>query len=128
MNETQREIFIECLRGCGLEATCAREAQTSLVNLRNEYDSDPAFYEEALEAQALITDRIEAEAFRRAVDGVVKPVYYKGQRVDEIVEYSDTLLARMLAGRRPELYGDKKQISGEDGGPVKIVIQEFDFL
>ena len=37
-------------------------------------------------------ETLDAEIDRRGVDGIDKPVYYKGERVDTVKEYSDNLL------------------------------------
>jgi hypothetical protein len=48
---------------------------------------------------------VEDEAHRRAVEGYnPRPVYHKGEKVGEIREYSDSLLALLLKSRRPEVY------------------------
>ena len=37
-------------------------------------------------------DMLDAEIDRRAVEGIDKPIYYKGEKVDTVKEYSDNLL------------------------------------
>ena len=37
-------------------------------------------------------ETLDVEIDRRAVDGIDKPVYYKGEKVDTVKEYSDNLL------------------------------------
>ncbi|WP_262694463.1 hypothetical protein [Kordiimonas aquimaris] len=51
------------------------------------------------------TDIIEEEAFRRAVNGVQKPVYRSGEVVGHVADYSDTMLMFLLKARRPDRYG-----------------------
>ena len=72
-----------------------RAAQAAGVGRRTVYDwlkQDEAF--ERLHAEALedALDALEEEARRRAVDGILKPVYQGGRLVGGIREYSDTLL------------------------------------
>ncbi len=67
------------------------------------------------------TDRIEDEAYRRAVQGTQKPVFYQGEECAVVTEYSDSLLTTLLKGRRPEVYRDRLGISGPNGGPVETV-------
>lgn len=52
---------------------------------------------------------IEDEAVRRAVEGVLKPVYYQGEVVGRIREYSDTLLLALLRRFRPDMYRETTQ-------------------
>jgi hypothetical protein len=54
-------------------------------------------------------DMLEAEARRRAV-GFDVPVYYKGQTVGAIKQYSDVLMIVLLKGHRPEKYRDNYDI------------------
>src|SRR5262249_2040196 len=49
-------------------------------------------------------DRLEAEAIRRARDGIKRPVFYMGQVVGYVQEYSDTLLKFLLEAKRPSVY------------------------
>lgn len=53
------------------------------------------------------TDIIEEEAFRRAVNGVQKPVFRAGEVVGHVADYSDTMLMFLLKARRPDRYGAK---------------------
>lgn len=128
MTPTQKEQFILELRASGLEAKSANTAGATMAQLRREYEDDPAFQEEAEDAIALRADDYEAEAVRRAVDGVDKPVFYKGEEVGTSKEYSDSLLSKILTARIPKAYGDKKQITGPDNGPLQVIIRDFEFL
>ena len=42
-------------------------------------------------AEQVYVEKLEAEADRRGVEGIEKPIYYKGERVDTVQEYSDNL-------------------------------------
>lgn len=55
-------------------------------------------------------DNLEAEARRRAVEGVPEPVYYQGDVVGTVQKYSDTLLIFLLKGTRPEKYADRVRV------------------
>jgi hypothetical protein len=62
-----------------------------------------AEWEDALEVAG---DLVEEEAFRRAIEGVCEPVYYRGEICGYKTNYSDQLLLTMLRRFRPE-YRDK---------------------
>ena len=69
------------------------------------------------------TDVLEAEATRRAVEGVKEPVgWYQGVPGGSVQRYSDTLLIFLLKGRRPDKYRERQQVehSGPGGGPIEV--------
>lgn len=64
-------------------------------------------------------DVLEDEARRRAVDGIERPVYQGGVLVGAVTEYSDTLLAFALRGKKPETYNtERHEHTGKDGAPI----------
>ncbi len=67
---------------------------------------DRRFEAACQEALEIAIDEIEAEARRRAKDGVLEPVFYGGKPVGVIRRYSDTLLIFLLKAARPEKYRD----------------------
>jgi hypothetical protein len=71
-------------------------------------------YREAFDlAKEDAADIIEAEAFRRAVVGVEKPVgWYKGKPGGTVREYSDILLIFLLKALRPEKYRERVEVRG----------------
>lgn len=64
-------------------------------------------------------DRLEDEAKRRAFEGVDEPILYKGDVVQYITKYSDTLLIFLLKGHR-EKYRERHEITGDLKSDVKI--------
>ena len=66
-------------------------------------------------AQKIAVEHLEAEARRRAVEGIEEPVFYKGEIVGHKMRYSDTLLMFLLKGNAPEKYKDRveQQHTGE---------------
>ena len=84
--------------------------------------SDPEYVEAFEEALEEAIDVLEAEARRRAVEGVEEPTgWYKGQPGGYIRKYSDVLLMFLLNARRPDIYKRhvKHEHSGPVGGPIK---------
>jgi hypothetical protein len=72
---------------------------------------DPEFAQAWNDAVMEGIDRLEDEAYRRAVNGVLKPVYQGGKKVGHIRQYSDGLMALLLRGRRPEVYARPEERS-----------------
>ena len=101
-------------------ATAAGIGRKTAYRWRDEDKDFAADWDDAIEAG---TDLIEDEIYRRAVTGVDKPVFFKGEVVGHVREYSDTLLIFMAKARRPEKYTDRAQI--EHTGAVKVEIVKF---
>jgi len=79
---------------------------------------DPEFaaaWDKALEDSA---DRMEAEAWRRAMKGVERPVFHKGCEVGLVREYSDVLLIFMLKGLRPDKFRETPRPEVQQGPQV----------
>ena len=70
------------------------------------------------EAREEACDALEAEARRRAVEGVRKPVYYRGEIVGTVKEYSDTLLIFLMKGAMPEKYRENVKIEHTGGAEL----------
>jgi hypothetical protein len=69
-------------------------------------------WDDAIESAA---DLLEAEAFRRGVQGTRRPVYQGGVLVGHVQEYSDTLLIFLLKAARPHKFrGDRDARAGSD--------------
>lgn len=56
---------------------------------------------------------LEVEARRRAADGTLEPVFFKGEQCGEIRKYSDTLMIFLLKANRPDKYRDEVRIITE---------------
>jgi hypothetical protein len=59
-------------------------------------------YDKTMEVAAY---KLEEEALRRALDGVIKPIIYRGEQVGELKQVSDKLLVTVLKARLPARYG-----------------------
>ncbi len=70
--------------------------------------ADPGFAVRHEAAIAVGTDALEDEAVRRAHEGTVKPVFYRGEKLGQLREYSDGLLLALLKARRPEKFKDHR--------------------
>lgn len=85
-------------------------------------DDDPEFAARWDEALKIAVDRLEAEAWRRAVDGVDEPVFQKGVQVGAIRKYSDTLMAVLLKAHNPDKYREKIELI------IKVTPEQAVFL
>lgn len=98
------------------------------ISRQTHYDwlkQDPEYELAFQDARDQYIDRLEAEADRRGVAGVDKPVFYQGNQVATVKEYSDVLLIFRLKALRPEMYRDNVDITSA-GRALKIVINQSD--
>ena len=88
-------------------------------------DTDPDFASRMAEADEQATETLEAEAWRRAVEGSPyrRTSYWRGEPVgvDEKTEYSDSLMTLLLKSRAPDKYRDK------DVQPAQVIIKTVGF-
>lgn len=116
----QMTRFLEEFRQRGnVRASCRAAGidRTTAYLWRSENET---FKELWVQAREDATDLLEEEARRRGHDGVDKPIYYKGKKVDVIKEYSDRMLEILLKANRRK-FRDKVEVTGEDGGPINVV-------
>jgi hypothetical protein len=115
----QRE-YLELLAQNGLKTHTCRLLNVSREMVRYERKKNPAFAELEDEALTFFNEGLEEEAIRRAKEGVLKPVFYKGAEVGHIKEFSDRLMEVLLTGRIPEKYG--KQLKGDNNVNISGVL------
>ena len=109
--------FLEALAETGNVTAAAAAAGISRGGAYDHRQIDDAFARAWAEAEEIAADRLETEAWRRAVDGVSEPVISMGKLVrDEkdqpvtIQRYSDNLLLALLRARRPERFRDRTSV------------------
>lgn len=93
----------------------AARAGISRTNVYIASDKDDEFAAAMRRAHDEGADQLEAEARRRAVEGVTRKKFDKGvpiidpQTGEQYIEreYSDTLLIFLLKGRRPDIFGER---------------------
>jgi len=83
--------------------------------------ADEAFRDRWEDVIHAAIETMEAEADRRGVEGVLKPVFYQGKECGQIREYSDTLLIFRLKALHPEKYRERAELTGRDGRPVPLL-------
>jgi AcrR family transcriptional regulator len=79
----------------------AEAAGVSRPLLYRWYGTDAAFAADWDDAARRAADRLEDEALRRAMEGVEKPVFHRGQQVGAVRTYNDRMLLALLQRRRP---------------------------
>lgn len=107
--------FFEILAKHGVVGLACKAATYSRSQAYQYRKDDPDFaagWDDALETY---TEALEAEADRRARDGTERGVYYKGERIGTVNEYSDSLLQFRLKALNPEKYRERldTKVSGD---------------
>jgi hypothetical protein len=123
LTAANRKRFLDAYARCGILGEAARLAK---VGRRSHYVwmEDPNYQRQFESAREEACDLLEAEARRRAVDGVEEPVIYQGElcyakkwnrktqkfeptkKPLTIRKYSDFLLMFLLKALKPEIYRD----------------------
>lgn len=124
-SQRRKARFLAELRENGSAALAADAAGLSYVQVQALREADPVFARAWADAMTEAVDRAEAEVYRRAFQGVDRPVFYAGQQVGIIKDYSDSLAALYLKAHRPDAYRDRVGASaGKDSGSVRVVIAD----
>jgi hypothetical protein len=93
-----------------MQGTVLKAAETAGVKRTAHYHwlkTDPEYAEAFEEAERLSADLLADEAYKRAVEGVRKPVYHKGEVVGYETVYSDVLLMFLAKARNRQKYDDR---------------------
>ncbi len=89
-------------------------------------DRDVAFAEAWRTAVERGTDALEGEAVRRAFEGRLEPVFYKGAECGAVRKFSDNLLMFLLRARRPERYRERSGHAHEAELSIMSVLEAID--
>lgn len=119
-----RAMFLETLaQTCNVSEAC-RAARVGRTTVYEWKAAEPEFAAAWKIAEEEAADKLEREAWRRAVEGVDKPVTFQGAITATYKEYSDRMLEILLKGHKPEKYVERvrSELVGENGGAIKVDI------
>lgn len=121
--DTRRAKFLAVLRETCNVSEAAKAAGVARRTIYEWRYTDEAFNADWEEAEQEAADRLEREAWRRAVEGTSKPVTFQGRITATYLEYSDRMLELLLKAHRPEKYKERvaTEHSGPGGGPITHV-------
>lgn len=110
-----REKFLRELAKRGIVADACKIAKVGRATVYKWREDDKEFADAWKEAVDIAIDTAEREAWRRAVEGVDKPLIGRvGKDQDGVItvikEYSDSILLRVLSANRPEKWRERSQI------------------
>jgi hypothetical protein len=112
-----RERFLEAFEETLMVSEACRKLGIHRSTAYAERQRNEEFAVAWHDVEERVTERLEAEAYRRAHDGVVKPVVSAGKHVTDERVFSDSLLQFLLKGRRPERYRERMDV--QHGGSVE---------
>jgi hypothetical protein len=118
---SQQDLFLLAYRTHGLFTKAAQAAGVTKGQIEKYCQAQTADAEQfqinVQEAAAQWADTIEAEITRRAITGIDKDIYYKGEWIATEKQYSDTLLLKLAEVRNPDF------AKAKDVAPPAITIQ-----
>lgn len=123
LNARAQGIFLEELAKGWSVTHSAEKAGFSRQTAYKYRELDEQFRTDWDDAIERGTDRLEDAMEKRAVDGVMKPVYQGKELVGHVQEYSDSLAMFMAKARRPDKFRERSTVShtGPNGGPLVVV-------
>lgn len=126
--DANQAAFLAAFRETGNVSLAASAADVDRSTHYKWLDED-GYSERFRLAQEDAVDALEAEARRRAVEGVEEPTgWYQGEPGGMVRKYSDTLLIFLLKGAAPHKYRERHELehSGNVGVPGLTVILKRD--
>lgn len=111
VRDVKKRIFLLALSESPNRTRAAALAGVHPTTAKNWMNNDPVFmaaYEVAWQSGL---DALEDEVVRRGQEGTTRPVFFKGQKVGSIREYSDGQVQFMLRGHRSETYRDRQELN-----------------
>lgn len=111
-----RDAFLHAFRETKMVTAASRLIGIAPSTAYRERQRDEDFALAWHDVEEEVTEALEAEAYRRAHDGVSRPMVSMGEVVAHEQVYSDGLLTFLLKGRRPDRYRDNVKV--EHGGEI----------
>ncbi len=106
LTATRKRKLLAAIAAGNTLTGAAKLAGVSAQTVTNERRRDPEFDRQVDEAQDGFAEHLETEAYRRAVTGVQRKVYWKGEYCGDEIVYADRLLETMLRARHPKYKRD----------------------
>lgn len=126
--------FLKAFAVRGVLGDGCKSAQVSYSTVSYWREQDSWFERMLIEATFEAKDTLEAEAFRRAVEGVDDPVIFQGMvttvfdpvtgmdKVLTVKKYSDSLLSMLLRASDPDKYRENVKVDAVHTGAVGVLV------
>ena len=130
LTPARQVAVVQAMAACGcIREACARVGVSAeaVYELRRRPDAQSfrAAMDLALDGAA---DRVEDAVFRRAIEGVEVPHYYKGELVGTHRRYDERLALFILRYRKPHLYGKHLDRREDPPHPERSALGMADML
>ncbi len=122
----QRGIVRDACAAAHVDHSTAYDARNRAINSRApgaaSNDDFASRWDDALDAAI---DRLEGEAWRRGVDGLPEPVFYRGEKIGAVKRYSDGLLTLLLKAHRPKKFRDVVEYTHELSPETHALLEKY---
>lgn len=120
-DDRRKKLFLDLFPKMGSVVKTAALVKINPATVHRHLREDEQFRKAFEEANDALVDELEAEAIRRAKDGVKKPIFKDGRVVGYEVVYSDRLLEMLLRGRSDRYKNSTNvKVSGEVDHNVNV--------
>jgi len=106
----KKRAFLAAMSLYGVITRAAEVAGIDPKTHRNWLGADEVYAEAFGRAKQAAVDTLEAEARRRAVEGVQEPVFYEGRVVGHKMRQSDNLAMFLLKGNAPDKFRERSEV------------------
>lgn len=121
ITDEQLEKFLKKLKSTfgnvSQSAQFAKISRAAVYALKKE---DKDFSEKWNDVIESCIEAAEQELYRRSVQGVKTPKFYKGSKIATVKEFSDRLLEFYLKARRPDVYRERVDINNNHSGVLGV--------
>lgn len=117
----KQQLFCEGYTQKGTLTGAAKYAGIAVSNHFRWLDVDPDYPKRFEVAKLTAQELLVEEGRRRALEGVEEPTgWYKGEPGGFVKRYSDSLLIFLIKGAFPDVYKDRHEHTGKNGGPIEV--------
>lgn len=113
-----QSAFLSAYEECGNITAAAKMANMDRTTHYKWMLEDDTYSEKFEAANMVFVETMEAEARRRAIEGVEVPIYWQGARVGTKQQYSDTLMIFLLKGELPDKYKERAEQDVKHSGQI----------
>lgn len=117
-----RAAFLEAFESEGMVSRACEAIGISRQTAYAERQRNEEFAVAWADVEERVVETMEREAYRRAVEGVEKPLVSAGKHVTDVTEYSDSLLQFLLKARRPERYRENVKVEHSGGLTQRVQV------